>query len=64
MSVKYTVISLKGTKLPKENPLPFYQDRNRNRKVAIHESLKNEDNSLLGYETAPRFLPYKNPGSI
>jgi hypothetical protein len=59
MSVKYTVISLKGTKLPKENPLPFYQDRNRNRKVAIHESLKNEDNSLLGYETAPRFLPYK-----
>jgi hypothetical protein len=59
MSVKYTVISLKGTKLPKENPLPFYQERNRNRKVNLHESLKEADNSLLGYETAPRFLPYK-----
>ncbi|HCM11957.1 MAG TPA: hypothetical protein DHW85_02075 [Lachnospiraceae bacterium] len=59
MSVKYTVLSLKGTKLPKENPLPFYKDRNRNRKVNIQESLRKEDNSLLGYETAPRFLPYK-----
>ncbi len=59
MSVKYTVISLTGTKLPKENPLPFYQERNRNRKVNLHESLGEEDNSLLGYETAPRFLPYK-----
>ena len=59
MSVKYTVISLKGTTLPKENPLPFYKDLNRNRNVAIHKSLMNEDNSLLGYETAPRFLPYK-----
>lgn len=59
MSVNYTVISLKGTKLPKENPLPFYKDRNRKRKVALHESLKEEENALLGYEAAPRFLPYK-----
>ncbi|HHV12486.1 MAG TPA: DUF5107 domain-containing protein [Clostridiales bacterium] len=59
MSVKYTVIALKGTKLPRENPLPFYKETNRNRSVNLHESMKEEDNSLLGYETAPRFLPYK-----
>ncbi len=61
MSVKYTVISLKGTKSPGDNPLPFYKEINRNRKVNLHESIKKEEeeHSLLGYETAPRFLPYK-----
>ncbi|MGF7142993.1 hypothetical protein HNQ56_001415 [Anaerotaenia torta] len=69
MSVKYTVISLNGTKLPKENPLPFYMERNRNRQVKLHESMlrgsmlrgsmEEEENILLGYETGARFLPYK-----
>ncbi len=59
MSVRYTVISIRGSNLPNDNPLPFYKDINRSKKVCIHESLKEEDNSLLGYETAPRFLPYK-----
>lgn len=59
MSVKYTVISLKGTSLLGENPLPFYQNIVRDRKVNIHESLKEDDNTLFGYETAPRYLPYK-----
>lgn len=59
MSITQTILSLKGSKLPRENPLPFYKDINRNRNVKLHESLLTDDNSLLGYETAPRYLPYK-----
>ncbi len=62
MSITYTVMSIKGSELPEANPLPFYKSLERN-------SISDEDrkrfrlhgdaDQLFGYETAPRFLPYK-----
>jgi tetratricopeptide (TPR) repeat protein len=61
MSVKYTVMSIKGSDLPKENPLPFYKSIERNSILDNMEGFKvhGDEEQLFGYETAPRYLPYK-----
>lgn len=57
--LSFTTLRRPGSPLPQENPLPMFQTLPRTGKAQAGQSLLAEDLSLLGHETAPRFLPYR-----
>lgn len=54
-----TTLACPGSPLPQNNPLPFFKEPKRDVPVPTDASLLPQDMELLGYETAPRYLPYQ-----
>lgn len=58
MSITTGFLTLQGTKLQGENPLPLFRDRNKNKSPGNDGTLQTEDLEYLGYESGFRILPY------
>ncbi|MBP1990447.1 DUF5107 domain-containing protein [Paenibacillus eucommiae] len=59
MNVYNSVMSIEGTGLDGDNPLPKFRSRQRHREVPENGSLSAEQKEKLGYETGDRYLPYR-----
>lgn len=54
-----TTLTIPGSTKPKENPLARFQSRERTLSVRTDGTFRQEEMTLLGYEAAPRYLPYR-----
>ncbi|MCD9024993.1 DUF5107 domain-containing protein [Cohnella silvisoli] len=59
MNVYISTLTLEGTKLDGENPLPMFRNRNPHREVADNGSFTPEQKMHMGEEAGERYLPYR-----
>ncbi|BBI35447.1 DUF5107 domain-containing protein [Cohnella abietis] len=59
MSVYRSILTIEGTKLEGENPLPMFRNRNYHREVVENGSFTPELKKGLGENTGERYLPYR-----
>ena len=57
--LRIEAVTLSGARLGEENPLPFFRDPAKHRRVKVNESVPAEKRDHLGWETAFRVLPYR-----
>lgn len=57
--LRTTTIRLPASPHPSKNLLPCFMEQCRHKQVFTYDTLQQADRELLGYECAPRFLPYR-----
>ena len=59
MEIYLSTISIEGSILKGENPLPIFRDREKDKPIQTDGTLNKESMENMGYEIGMRILPYK-----
>lgn len=56
--IRQEKMTIPGSRHPKNTNIPMFQEQNRTKKVHIEADIEDRFKEYLGFEAAPRFLPY------
>lgn len=56
--IRQEKMTIPGSRHPKNTNIPMFQEQNRTKKVYIEADIEERFKEYLGFEAAPRFLPY------